>query len=212
MAQNDPYYRERHDLFDGAVVLFRRPDSWKRGNERIWQARFKLDGMTGYKRVSLKTPNSADAKARAKEWFFRFQQMVKDGASLRERTFAQAWQEWFNEMDGDGVWSDSRKKWHRNYFNRYFDSYFGSKKLDQITMDFAKSYWGWRKRYWVDGPGVNPAADQLKYNRRRRGLGNTSTANAKKNPAHKTLMMEQSALNQVFDWCYEKNSCATPSR
>src|SRR5665811_238329 len=35
--------------------------------------------------------------------FFRFQQMVRDGVSLRQRTFAQAWKEWFNQIDGDGV-------------------------------------------------------------------------------------------------------------
>jgi hypothetical protein len=59
--------------------------------------------MTGYNRLSLKTPNYQDAYSLAKEWFFRVQQMVRDGVSLRQRTFAQAWKEWFNQIDGDGV-------------------------------------------------------------------------------------------------------------
>jgi integrase len=204
VAQNESYYRDRREHYEGRVVMFRRPDSWHRGEDRIWQVRFKLEGLAGYKTVSLKTPIYEVAYAKARDLYLHFQQMVREGASLRERTFAQAWQEWFNQMDGDGVWSDSRKKWHLNYFNRYFNAYFGSKKLDQINMDFANSYWGWRKRYWVDGPGVNPAANQLKYNRRRRGMGNISTHNAKKKPAHKTLLMEQAALNQIFSWCYDK--------
>ena len=35
MEQNDSYYRDRHELFDGAIVLFRRPDyleAWQRTN------------------------------------------------------------------------------------------------------------------------------------------------------------------------------------
>jgi hypothetical protein len=204
VTQNESFYQDRRELYEGRVVMFRRPDSWRRDEDRIWQARFKLQGLAGYKTVSLKTPIYDDARVKAHELYIRFQQMVRDGASLRQRSFAQAWKEWFNQMVGDGVWSDSRKKWHFNYFNRYFNAYFGSKKLDDITMDFANSYWGWRKRYWVDGPGANPAANQMKYNRRRRGLGNVTTHNAKKTPAHKTLMMEQAALNQIFDWCYSE--------
>ena len=202
MAEKRPFYQDRHELFEGAIVLFRRNDSWRHGKDRIWQARFKLFGMAGYKQVSLKTTDYEDAHSHAKEQFFRFQQMVKEGAALRERTFSQAWHEWFNEMDANGVWSASRRKWHQNYFNRYFNPFFGFRKLDDITMEFANGYWAWRKRYWLDGPGVNPAANQIKYNRRRRGLPNRTTHNAKKNPAHKTLLMEQSALNQIFSWCY----------
>jgi len=142
--------------------MFRRGDSLKHGNKRIWQARFKLEGMTGYKTVSLKTPKYEDAYARAKEWYLRFQQMVREGASLRERTFDQAWHEWFKQMLAEGVWTESRQRWHRNYFKRYFNAYFGRKKLDEITSEFAHGYWTWRKRYWIEGEGVK----QLEYNRR----------------------------------------------
>ena len=142
--------------------MFRRGDSLKHGNKRIWQARFKLEGMTGYKTVSLKTPKYEDAYTRAKEWYLRFQQMVREGASLRERTFDQAWHEWFKQMLAEGVWTESRQRWHRNYFKRYFNAYFGRKKLDEITSEFAHGYWTWRKRYWIEGEGVK----QLEYNRR----------------------------------------------
>ena len=153
MAQDGTYYRDRHELYEGAVILFRRPDSWKRGNDRIWQARFKLEGMAGYKRVSLKTPKYENAYAKARDLYLHFQEMVREGSSLRQRTFAQAWNEWFKQMEAEDVWSDSRKKWHLNYFNRYFNSYFGTKRLDEITMDFAHGYWSWRKTYWVRWSG-----------------------------------------------------------
>ena len=79
--------------------------------------------MTGYKTVSLETAKYKDAYSHAKELFFHLQEMVREGASLHERTFAQAWHEWFKEKVAEGAWTDSRRKWHLNYFNLYFNRY-----------------------------------------------------------------------------------------
>ena len=192
------HYEDRREHFDGMLVMFRRGDSLKSDDRRIWQARIKIVGRKGYKTISLKTHKYEDAYAYAKEQFYRFQQMVKEGASLKDRTFANAWNEWYKTMVSDGAWTEDRKRWHRQYFNRYFNAYFGEKKLDEITVEFANGYWNWRRRYWVEGPGVN----ELRYNRRRKNLGNHSTANARTEVAAKTLLMEQSALNQIFWWCF----------
>jgi integrase len=99
----------------------------------------------------------------------------------------------------ENAWSPSRRKWHLNYFNRYFNAYFGPKKLDEITNEVANAYWNWRRNYWGDG---GEGANQVFYNRRRRGLKTHSTHNAKKIVSFTTLRMEQSALNQFFGWCY----------
>ena len=192
------HYQDREELFDGSVVIFRRGDTCSEGEKRIWQGRFKLDGRKGYKTISLKTRNHSDARAKAKEEYLRFSQMVKEGASLRNQTFEQAWLSWFETMVASNVWSDSRKKWHLNYFNRYFGAYFKDKKLDEITEEFANEYFNWRKRYWVDGDGTK----SIEYNRRRKGLKSHSTHNAKKAVSFTTLRMEQSALNQFFNWCH----------
>jgi hypothetical protein len=85
------HYRDREELFDGAVVIFRRGDAFSEGEKRIWQGRFKLDGRKGYKTISLKTRNHADARSKAREEYLRFSQMVKEGASLRNLTFEKAW-------------------------------------------------------------------------------------------------------------------------
>jgi integrase len=191
------HYQEREELLDGHVVIFRRGDAMSQGDRRIWQARFKIDGRVGFKTISLKTRNHADAVAKAKSTFFQLTQLVKDGATLENRTFEKAWQDWYSYMLGEGVWSEDRQRWHLSYFNRYFKAYFGAKKLDEITIEFANSYWNWRRRYWVDGEGIN----QMTYNRRRKGMKTHSSHNAKKSPSPKTLDMEQSALNQFFDWC-----------
>jgi hypothetical protein len=109
VSQIASHYQDRHEHYEGAVVIFRRGDSLKHGNERIWQARFKLEGMTGYKTVSLKTAKYEDAYAKARELYLRFQQMIREGAALRERTFKQAWQEWFKQMLAEGIWTESRR-------------------------------------------------------------------------------------------------------
>lgn len=192
------HYQDREELFDGAVVIFRRGDAVSKGEKRIWQGRFKLVGRKGYKTITLKTRNHADARSKAKDEYLRFSQMVKEGASLRNQSFEQAWRNWYETMVSHNAWSDSRKKWHLNYFNRYFQSYFKDKKLDEITEEFANDYFDWRRRYWVDGDGSR----SMEYNRRRKGLKTHSTHNAKKIVSFTTLRMEQSALNQFFNWCY----------
>jgi hypothetical protein len=160
------HYQDRHELFDGNVVVFRRGDAISQRDKRIWQARFKLDGLVGFKTLSMKTRNQIDAIAKAKSKYLQLTQGVRDGASLSSRTFERAWRDWYSFMVVEGVWSASRQKWHLNYFERYFRAYFGAKKLDEITNEFANSYWNWRRRYWVDGEGVN----QISYNRRRRSM------------------------------------------
>jgi hypothetical protein len=141
--------------------------------------------------------NHIDAIAKAKSLYLSLSQRVKEGDSLENRTFERAWREWYSSKLASNVWSESRKKWFLNYFLRYFQAYFGEEKLDQITNEFANAYFDWRKRYW-DGPGAN----QVSYNRRRKGLKTHSSYNAKKNVSFTTLRMEQSALNQFFNWCY----------
>jgi hypothetical protein len=195
----ETHYRDREEMFEGAVVLFHRGDAVTSGEKRVWSARFKIDGRTGFKFVSLRTKNHADARAKAKSIYLSLSQAVKDGASIdNNRTFEHVWKQWYETMISHNVWSDSRKKWHMNYFLRYFGVYFKDKKLDEITEDFANQYFDWRKRYWVDGEGTI----SIEYNRRRKGLKTHSTHNAKKTPSFTTLRMEKSALNQFFDWCH----------
>ena len=186
------HYEDRHELYEGAVVVFRRGDAVSQGDRRFWQARLKIDGRIGFKTISLKTRNYEDAVAKAKSTYLQFSQLIKDGGTLENRTFEQAWRSWYAFMLQENAWSESRQKWHLNYFNRYFNAYFGPKKLTEITSEFANAYWNWRRNYWADG---GEGANQISYNRRRRGLKTHSTHNAKQAPAAKTLMMEQSALN-----------------
>jgi len=194
------HYQDRKEHFDGHVVMFRRGDAFTKDASRVWQARFKIAGRTGFITKSLKTKKYEDAYETAKEMYLRFQQMHREGASLIERQFDQAWDEWFKYKVSEGGWSESREKWHKSYGVRYFKAYFGKRKLDSITSEVADGYWVWRKNYWIEGEGKKAVVK----NPRRRGLGNRGTGNHAKVPALKTLQMEQVALNQFFRWAFEK--------
>jgi hypothetical protein len=99
------------------------------------------------------------------------------------------------------VWSDERENFHKKYFNRYFDAYFGDKSLSQITASFADGYWEWRISFWQREQGQKLCA----YNPKRKSAKSRTTKNAKEVPSNKTLQMEQSALNQIFaDACRQR--------
>ena len=66
--------------------------------------------------------------------------------------------------------------------------------LNDITSQFAAGYWDWGKGYWSN----ERAAKLHGYNPKRRGTKTLGTENAKTLPALKTLLMEQSVLNQIF--------------
>jgi integrase len=194
------FYADKHELLDGAVVLYQRQSP--NGDVRpTWQARLKLPGRSGYIKISCKTKNYEEAYAVAKEQYLSLQQKVRDGVPLKDWTFKQHWNDWYERQLSKGVWSEDRKKWHKNYFNRYFDAYFGDKTLSQITASFADSYWEWRISYWQRSQGQKLRA----YNPKRRTAKSRTTNNAARVPSDKTLRMEQSALNQIFnDACQQR--------
>jgi integrase len=180
-------------LLDGAAMLYRRQS--KDGHAHpTWQMRIKLPRQTGYIVRSCKTKVYEQAYALATETFFDLQQRAKQGVPLKDWSFAQHWEDWYERQARQGVWSEKRKGWHRGYFKRYFSAYFGSKLLNEITAEFADGYWPWRISYWQSAGGQK----LLAYNPKRRTAKTRTTANAKMVPASKTLAMERTALNQIF--------------
>jgi hypothetical protein len=132
--------------------------------------------------------------------FFRLQQMINDNASINAHSFVRAWNAWIEFNKAQNTWSDTRFQWHKSYGDRYFKEYFGDKKLDQVTSDFADGYWVWRQDFWINGVG----AKRIDKNPRRRNAKSQGSHNAKKSPSNKTLQMEQVSLNQFFRWVFEK--------
>lgn len=185
------FYADKHELFDGECLLYRRM-SRSGSVHPMWQMRIKL--QTGYRTLSCKTRNYENAVLAAKAELDRVKRRVADGAPIKDRTFAQHWKDWFDREVGKSTWKARRQKWHQDYFDRYFNEYFGIKPLNDITSDFADAYWEWRINYWKSDEGQRVRAN----NPKRRDAKTKSSENSKEIPADKTLQMEQTALNQIF--------------
>ncbi|WP_037306895.1 tyrosine-type recombinase/integrase [Ruegeria halocynthiae] len=204
------YYENRQEHYGGALVLFQRnlavavPNS-KSHRKPTWYMRLKVAGHKGYITRSTKLTKYEDAYAFAHDEYLRLQQAARLGHSLDEYTFERHWNDWYERNLRNGTWADERARWHKMYFNRYFKDYFSnadksSKLLNDVTPQFAHGYWDWRKAYWT----TEQAAKLREYNPKRRGSKTRGTANAKSSPAVKTLLMEQSALNQIFYDAFER--------
>src|SRR5688572_23725492 len=141
------FYAYSQSLLDGAVVLYRR-QSPNGEVHPTWQMRLRLPGRSGYVIRSCKTRNQHEAYAVAKDLYLTLQQKIRDGIPIRDWTFEQHWQDWFKRQVSGGSWSQSRERWHKNYFDRYFKAYFGDKRLAEFTDSFAEGYWPWRISYW----------------------------------------------------------------
>ena len=203
------YYNNKKEYFNGGLILYQRDlevsnRKAKVHNKPKWYMRVKIKGMQGRALVrSTKLTEFEDAYEYAKEEYLRLHSAIRLGHTLDEYTFEQHWKEWFERKVKEGVWTDSRKRWHLNYYNRYFSEYFSrnnkSLLLNEINASVANSYWQWRINYWSSDKGKA----LQKYNPKRRTTKLVATANTAKVPSNKTLKMEQSALNQIFYDAFE---------
>ena len=204
------FYEDRVEHYGGALVLFKRnltvavPNA-KKHRKPTWYMRLKIGGRKGYITRSTKLTVYEDAYEFAKAELLRLQHAAKLGHSLDEYTFEKHWADWFDRNVKNGTWSDERQYWHKKYAERYFKPYFknadgSSLLLNDVTPNYAVGYWDWRIGYWQSGEGEKLQG----YNPKRRGAKTRTTNNAKKQPAAKTLLMEQSALNQIFYDAFER--------
>ena len=101
---------------------------------------------------------------------------MKNGIPLRDWTFGQHWQDWYDRQLRKGCWSEARKKWHLNYFKRYFSAYFRGPPPQGDQRYYRRSLLGVANRVldeWKLGK-------QLRiYNPKRRAAKSRTTLNAK---------------------------------
>jgi len=204
------FYEDKREHYGGALVLFKRnlavavPNA-KTHRRANWYMRLKIGGRKGYVTRSTKLTIYEDAYEFAKSELLRLQQAAKLGHSLDEHTFEQHWRDWFERNVKNGTWTASRQYWHDKYAERYFKQYFKHKDgtsmlLNDITPSVASGYWDWRIGFWDSAEGKA----LQKHNPKRRGAKTRGTNNARKAPATKTLLMEKSALNQIFFDAFER--------
>lgn len=206
------YYNNEHKHFGGQLILYQRNPKTKSASNQNkafnWYMRIKVEGKkSALINKSTKCIKYEDAYLVAVEEFNRISTAVRLGKGIQTWTFQTHWEDWYKRKVDSGGWRDERANWHLKYFNRYFNEYFTDARtkksmlLDDIDVDYAQRYFEWRRAYW----NTEANAKKLKYNPKRRDAKTRATFNASKQPAKKTLQMEQSALNQIFFDAVERN-------
>lgn len=149
------YYINRVEHYGGALVLFPRnldiavPNS-KTHRRPNWYMRLKIAGRNGYVERSAKLTKYEDAYTFAQSEFLRLQQAVRLGHRLTDYTFEQHWNDWYSRNLKNNTLQHERQRWHKLYFERYFNAFFttpagASMPLNEITSQVAAEYWDWRK-------------------------------------------------------------------
>ena len=80
---------------DGRVILYLRRD----GRSPLYQAKIKVPGSTGYKRVSTKTSNQREAERFAFDIYEELYFHVKSGGTLSSKTYKQVFKEWKSSIE-----------------------------------------------------------------------------------------------------------------
>lgn len=198
------YYENEQVFFGGNLRLYQRnlsvavPNAGKH-RPRNWYMKIKLPGGKTIDR-STKLAVYEDAYEFAKSEMLRLQNAARLGHSLQDYTFHQHWEDWYSRHLKRQTWSPDRAKWHKQYAARYFKPFFTDRdgvsiNLNDIGQDLADAYWDWRIAYWSSDDGERRKAK----NPTRKGAKSKGTHNSKAVPALKTLQMEASALNQIFE-------------
>lgn len=147
---------------DGDILLY------KRGTNRIWQAKFKIGQR--WVRATTKLEDLEEAKVAAKDLFIDFKFKEKHDLPVITKRFADVARFVITDMrkalDGGGG-----KKVFEDYIaalDRYLVPYFGKKHVGNIGYDDLKAFSTWR------------------------------TATMKRDPKASTINTHNSALNRVF--------------
>jgi len=127
---------------DGRVLLYLRTD----GRSPLYQAKIKVPGSKGYKRISTKTANQKEAERFALDLYEELYFHVKSGGTLASKTYKQIFREWKASIEFE---PDCKIKTRLlgilSRVETYSVEYFATKDIRSITKKEFFEYWNWRK-------------------------------------------------------------------
>lgn len=176
------FYENSHELKDGAILLYTRPDRKK----ATYQARLKVPGVTGYVIKSLKTRDLNTAITEAEDLFHQLKAEQRLGIDVKiagNLKFKEFWKRFYAALE-PGL-SIHRQRLHKLFSGRYFIPYFGEERVSDMHDAFVERYWDWRIDYYNPDNWEDP--EEMPWN-------------AARVPAQKTLDMEAGMLRQMFRW------------
>jgi integrase len=196
------FYQNSHQLRDGAIILYTRPDRKK----TTWQARLKVPGVVGYIIKSLKTPDLNAAITEAEDLFYSLKAEQKLGLDVKQAgnlKFKELWKR-FYAAHQLGL-SIHRQRLHKLMSEKYFLPYFGETRVADMPDAFVERYWDWRINFHKDAAqekeeAARAAAEAEETGKPKKKSKRKFRANVVVVPAQKTLDMEAGLLRQLFRW------------
>ena len=127
---------------DGRIILYKRLGL----KNPLWQARIRVPNSKGYKIISTKMSDQRSAERYALDLYDELFIHVKQGGSIKTKTFHQVFDEWelatktMSQTRQGGKWDATVERVRKTALD-----FFGPKRIDMInTTDFS-DYWIWRK-------------------------------------------------------------------
>jgi len=139
---------ERFKILDGKVAIYQRTGS------RNWYAEYSITGA-GQQRVALKTDSLTEAKEKAECCYLSAKRRKVDGKTARSWTFTAVAQKWCEHIESEMEASRLPSHWEKEIrkVQRYWMPYLGNKDITEITKADIRGFIGWRRNYWITGPG-----------------------------------------------------------
>ena len=180
----------------GSLMLYKRPEL----DADIWHYRAKIEGKKGYIRRSTKETNLELAKRVADDEFRRYKTYVEDDREVNIVYVRNAITKYFSYIEGLKKYENKQQRvtYIKNTWNRYMQSYFGDKKITEITDDVLTGYWDWRNAFYITGEGK----DRILANKNRVKAKTRESRNIAINMSYGTARSEASIINMFFAWCY----------
>ena len=137
----------------GHAVLAGKVQVYKRPNSRYWQCSASIEGRQH--RASTKQESLAQAKDFAEDWFLTLLGKARAGLLTRERTFAQAADQFLNEYEiiTEGHRSPRWVKSHEGRLRLHLTPFFGALGLSEVTAGKVQEYRVYRARNPYVRPG-----------------------------------------------------------
>lgn len=140
---------------DGKVVIYKRENL----KNPKYQARLKIPGATGYKRISTKTDNQRQAERIALDAYEELYFRVRQGGSINSYTFKQVYDEWVKTLNHRRTIKGNSYKQTADRVSSYALKFFGDMKIESITTKHFIEFWQWRQSNYARKP---PSANTLK--------------------------------------------------
>lgn len=185
-------YENKHVFRDGNIVLY------TRNGRPTYHARLKIEGLAGYVVQSTRRRSLPEAARVAEDHYEDLRFKARHGLEVKAHTFESVWHQF--RSNNALVLSSHRLKFFDGTAERYFLPYFQNHSIESINDHTLREYWNWRIGYWSSDRGLQKILSAQNSRTTQKKRHNSKLGNVARIPAYKTLLMEQSALRQVFRW------------